>query len=68
MAKVPPNSNKGWSKPQVDNLNKLVKQNTPTPLLGYKLGRSESAVRNKAAELGISLKPTNKSPYGTRKK
>jgi hypothetical protein len=68
MAKKPSNSNKAWSKPSVDQLNKLVKQSTPTPLISYKLGRSESSVRNKASQLGVSLKPTNKSPYGTKRK
>ena len=32
------------------------------------LDRTESAVRNKAREMGLSLKPTNKSPYGTKAK
>jgi hypothetical protein len=36
--------------------------------MGLKLGRSADAVRTKASEEGISLKPTNQRPYGTRKK
>lgn len=37
----------------------------PTRVIGVHLGRSEDAVRNKASEESISLKPTNQSPYGT---
>ncbi len=36
-----------------------------------KLGRSESAIRCKASKLKVSLKPTNRGPYGkaeTRKR
>lgn len=68
MAKIPPNSGKSWTSQQVVQMKKLVKQNTPTPLIAYKLGRSPSAVQSKASEIDVSLKPTNKSPYGTKKK
>jgi hypothetical protein len=68
MVKTPPNSGKSWTQQQVSNMKKLVKQNTPTPLIGYKLGRSPASVQSKASEIGVSLKPTNKSPYGTPKK
>jgi hypothetical protein len=46
----------------------LANRNTPTRIIGLKLGRSEAAVYNKASEAGISLKPTNQSPYGTKGK
>jgi hypothetical protein len=45
----------------------LASQNTPTRVAGLKLGRTENAVRSKASELGISLRPTNQSPYGRRR-
>jgi hypothetical protein len=45
----------------------LAKQNTPTRVIGLKLGRTEGAVRTKASEAGISLKPTNQSPYNRSK-
>jgi hypothetical protein len=32
------------------------------------LGRTEDAVRSKASQEDISLKPTNQSPYNRRKK
>jgi hypothetical protein len=68
MAKAPKQHRTEWTKDHVSEFKKLVKSNTPTPLLAYKLKRTESAIRNKARDLGISLKPTNKSPYGTKAK
>jgi hypothetical protein len=41
----------------------LVKQNTPTRVIGLKLGRTEASVRGKARTEGISLMPPNRSPY-----
>jgi hypothetical protein len=57
-----------WSKEDVKVLRALVKQNTPTGVLSLKLQRPETAIRNKAFREGISLKPTNRSPYTRRKK
>lgn len=68
MAKIPSNSGKAWSGKQVTQLRSLVKQNTPTRVIGLKMGRSPGAIQNKASDMGISLKPTNQSPYGTKKK
>ncbi len=36
--------------------------------MGLKLERTPGAVQSKAQDLGVSLKPTNQSPYGTKKK
>jgi hypothetical protein len=68
MAKNPSNHNKPWTADQVKQLNKLADENTPTRVIGLKLGRTEDSVRGKAHQEGISLKPTNQSPYGTKKK
>ena len=68
MAKTPPNHSKGWTDQDVRQLKDLAKQNTPTRVMGLKLGRTEDAVRQKAAENGVSLKPTNQSPYNRQKK
>ena len=68
MAKKPPNHGKDWSREDVSSLRKLAKENTPTRVMGLKLGRTEDAVYSKAAEKNISLKPTNQSPYNRRKK
>ena len=68
MAKAPKNSGKSWSPSDNAQLKALAAGNTPTRVIGIKLGRSETAVQSKASDLGVSLKPTNQSPYGTRKK
>lgn len=58
------NQGKSWTDADVSNLKKFARENTPTRLIAYKLGRTEGAVQAKASELGLSLKPTNQSPYG----
>jgi len=68
MAKQPKNSGKSWTGSDNKQLRKLAKENTPTPLIAWKLGRSESGVRSHASDINLSLKPTNKSPYGTKGK
>jgi hypothetical protein len=68
MAKTPKNNGKQWTDTDVSRLEKLVKGNTPTRLIAHQLRRSEDAVRSKASDLGISLKPTNQRPYNKRKK
>jgi hypothetical protein len=67
MAKKPANSGKAWTKTDVAKLGQLAKENTPTRVIGLKLGRTPDAVASKASDKGISLKPTNQSPYGTKK-
>lgn len=62
------NNGKQWTPTEVQNLKRLASQNTPTRVIGLKLGRSEGAVQAKASEQGISLKPTNQSPYNRRNK
>ena len=68
MAKPPKNHRAAWTTAQVKQLKAEVKQNTPTRVLGLHLGRTPEAVQAKSAALGVSLKPTNQRPYGTRKK
>ncbi|MBK6914324.1 MAG: hypothetical protein IPH11_11970 [Ignavibacteriales bacterium] len=46
----------------------MAKQNTPTRVIGLKLGRTEESIRSKASEFNISLKPVNQSPYNRKKK
>ena len=67
MPKQPINARKNWSRQEVKELAKLADLNTPTRVIGLKLGRTESAVYAKASEQDISLKPTNQSPYNRRK-
>ena len=68
MAKNPPNHGKEWTPADVKQLKQLAKENTPTRVAGLKLGRTAASVQQKASAEGISLKPTNQSQYGTRKK
>mgnify|MGYP000548302982 CR=1 FL=1 len=67
MRKSTRNTGKEWSGSDVANLRQLARENTPTRVIGLKLGRTEAAVRTKAADEGISLKPTNQAPYNRRK-
>lgn len=67
MAKEPKNQGKQWTKDDVKELKQLVKENTPTRVIGLKMGRSEDAVYSKASDEGISLKPTNQSPHNRQK-
>lgn len=67
MPKSTRNSGKPWTPADVNRLSKLADKNTPTRVIGLELGRTEDAVYKKASEEGISLKPTNQSPYNRRK-
>lgn len=67
MAKKPSNHGKPWTPSQEQQLKQLAKENTPTRVMGLKLGRTEDSVQSKAGDLGVSLKPTNQSPYNRRK-
>ena len=68
MSNKPANHGKPWTEDQVHKLEKLAEDNTPTRVMGLKLGRTEGSIRSKASEEDISLKPTNQSPYNRRKK
>lgn len=58
------NSGKAWTKAEIKQVEKMAKENTPTRVMGFKLGRT--AVRKAASENDISLKPTNQSPYNRK--
>lgn len=62
------NAGKQWTPAEERRLESLSKDNTPTRVIGLKLGRPEGGVRNKASELGVSLRPTNQSPYNRKKR
>lgn len=66
MSKSNRNSGKQWTKTDVAQLRDLAKGNTPTRVIGLKLGRTEDAVYSKASDKNIPLKPTNQSPYGKK--
>lgn len=65
---APKNSGKAWTPAQNQQLKSLAEGNTPTRVMGLKLGRTPGSVQSQASRLGISLKPTNQSPYGSAKK
>ena len=68
MAKYNRYSGKNWTSSDISKLRELAKENTPTRVIGLKLGRTEDAVRTKASKKNISLKPTNQSPYNRGKR
>ncbi len=51
----------------VSMVRQLASKNTPTRVIGLKVGRSEGSIRNIASENGISLRPTNQAPYNRKK-
>jgi hypothetical protein len=67
MAKKPANHRKNWTPQELGKVEKLRNENTPTRVIGLKMGRTPEAIYSKASEEGISLKPTNQSPYNRRK-
>ncbi len=67
MAKKPANHGTQWTRQDVRELGRLAAANTPTRVIGIKLKRTEDSIYAKASEQDIPLKPTNQSPYGTRK-
>lgn len=68
MPKKPSNHGKPWTPSDVKQLKKLAKENTPTRVIGLKMGRTEDAVYGAASDNNVSLKPTNQSPYNRRPK
>jgi hypothetical protein len=68
MSKSTRNSGKPWTAGDRQHLKSLAKQNTPTRVIGLKLGRTPGAVQSQASKQGTSLKPTNQSPYNRRSK
>jgi len=67
MAKTPANNGKEWTRQDVRELKQLARENTPTRVIGLKMGRTPDAIQTEASREGISLKPTNQSPFNRRK-
>jgi len=66
MSKSTRNTGKHWSSSDVQRLQQMAAQNTPTRVMGFKLGRTPESIYSQASQQGISLKPTNQSPYNRR--
>ncbi len=67
MAKYNRNSGKAWSHEDLKQLKEMAKENTPTRVIGLKLGRTPEAVYKKASDQDVGLKPTNQAPYNRKK-
>lgn len=67
MPKYTRNTGTQWTRSEVSQLRTLARQNTPTRVIGLELGRTPAAVYNRASLAGISLTPTNQSPYNRKK-
>lgn len=61
----PKNNGQSWTNSEVQRLQKEAAGNTPTRVIALHLGRTAGAIQAKASREGISLSPTNQSPYGT---
>jgi hypothetical protein len=66
-AKYKRNMREPWSTSDVKMLKQLAKENTPTGVISLKMGRTPTAIRGKAQREGISLRPSNRSPYTRRR-
>ncbi len=66
MSKSTRNAGKSWTSHQERELQRLADGNTPTRVIGFKIGRTPVAVYAKASELGVSLAPPNQKPYNRR--
>lgn len=64
MARSTRDAGKPWPAQDVRQLKELAKGNTSTRVIGLKLG---PAIYAKASSEGISLSPTNQSPYNRKK-
>lgn len=61
------NGGRPWTPAQLQQLKALAGGNTPTRVIGLKMGRTPGAIQNKASSEGVSLKPTNQAPYNRKK-
>lgn len=67
MPKYTRNSGEAWTDSEIHQLRREALQNMPTRVMGLKHGRTVDAIYAKASKEGISLSPTNQSPYSRRK-
>lgn len=62
MAKQPAKHHQPWTSGDDQQLKKLIRENTPTRVMGIKLERTPDAVQQHANEIGLSTKPVNQRP------
>ncbi len=68
MSKSTRNSGTAWTPSAKQQLRQLAAGNTPTRVIGLKLGRTPAAIYSQAAKQNTSLEPINQRPYGTVKR
>jgi hypothetical protein len=68
MAKTPRQHRAPWTGTDDKLLRQLIRENTPTRVMGIKLERTPAAVQQHANELGLSTKPVNQRPNKRNKK
>lgn len=61
MSKSTRNTGKPWTPSDLKQLKELAKENTPTRVIGFKLGRTPEAIYTQASLQGVSLEPPNRS-------
>lgn len=54
------NNGKEWTPTDIQQLKKLAKEDTPTRVIGFKMGRTPNAIYERASQEGISLMPPNR--------
>lgn len=64
---TPKNHGEPWTEADVRRLRQLAAGNTPTRVIALQMGRTPEAISSEASREGITLKPTNQSPYNRRK-
>lgn len=64
---VPENSGKRWDVVEVRRLRTMAQQNTPTRVIGLKLGRTADSIYKKAATCNISLAPLQAGAFPSRR-
>ena len=62
----PASAHKHWSADELARLRGLAERGVSAPQAAGELGRSTSAVQQKALELGLALVPVNRTAWGQR--
>ena len=64
--KKPTNHGQPWTPAANKQLQQLASGNTPTRVIGLKMGRTPGAVASHASLLGVWLKPKKQRPNGKK--
>jgi hypothetical protein len=61
-----PNARQAWTNAELDQLRALISAHVPVREIADRLGRTEYAVRSKASQMHISLKPPERTAMSSR--